>query len=145
MRISDICTRVEDGIAVAALYVSLLGMLFHRRLDNQRWRIYENMLVAENIWRAQRYGFDEPLADFGKGELVPFADLLDEIIEVVTPAAEELGCLDEVRSARRIVERGTSADRQLAAYDGVVAAGGTTNEALTAVVDMLIEDTMYGL
>ncbi|MBU1866820.1 MAG: carboxylate-amine ligase [Actinobacteria bacterium] len=145
MRISDICTRVEDGIAVAALYVSLLGMLFHRRLDNQRWRIYENMLVAENIWRAQRYGFDEPLADFGKGELVPFADLLDEIIEVVTPAAEELGCLDEVRSARSIVERGTSADRQLAAYDGVVAAGGTTDEALAAVVDMLIEDTMYGL
>ncbi|MCJ7726008.1 MAG: glutamate-cysteine ligase family protein, partial [Acidimicrobiia bacterium] len=145
MRIPDVCTRVEDGIAVAAVYVSLLGMLFHRRLDNQRWRIYENMLVSENIWRAQRYGFDEPLADFGKGELVPYATLLEEIIKVVSPAAEELGCLAEVESARVIVERGTSADRQLQAYDGVVEAGGTTDEALAAVVDLLIEDTVYGL
>jgi len=145
MRVPDICTRIDDGIAVAALYVSLLGMLFHRRLGNQRWRTYENMLVSENIWRAQRYGFDEPLADFGKGELVPYADLLEEIIEVVTPAAEELGCLAEVQSARGIVDRGTSADRQLEAYDGVVESGGTSEEGLAAVVDMLIEDTVHGL
>lgn len=145
MRITDVCTRVEDGIAVAALYVSLLGMLFHRRLENQRWRIYENMLVAENIWRAQRYGFDEPLADFGKGELIPFATLLEEIIEAVSPAAEELGCLDEVQSARTIIRRGSSADRQLLAYDAVIERGGHTDEALAAVVDLLIEDTIYGL
>ena len=145
MRITDVCTRVEDGIAVAALYVSLLGMLFHRRLENQRWRIYENMLVAENIWRAQRYGFDEPLADFGKGELVPFDTLLEEIIEAVSPAAEELGCLAEVQSARSIIRRGSSADRQLQAYDEVVERGGERDEALAAVVDLLIEDTTFGL
>jgi len=145
MRISDVCTRVEDGIAVAALYVSLLGMLFHRRLDNQRWRIYENMLISENVWRAQRYGFDESLADFGKGELVPYVDLLEEIIDIVTPAAEELGCLAEVQSARAIVDRGTSADRQLLAYDGIIEAGGTPDEGLAAVVDLLIEDTRHGL
>ena len=145
MRIADICTRVEDGIAVAALYISLLGMLFHRRLNNQRWRTYENMLVSENVWRAQRYGFDEPLADFGKGELVPYVDLLEEIIEVVTPAAEELGCLAEVQSARAIVDRGTSADRQLEAYDTSIEAGKTDEEALAAVVDLLIEETVYGL
>ncbi len=120
-------------------------MLFHRRLGNQRWRTYKNMLVSENVWRAQRYGFEEPLADFGRGELVPYPQLLEEIIELVTPAAEELGCLAEVESARGILERGTSADRQLAAYDGVIEAGGTTDEALAAVVDLLVEDTTLGL
>ena len=145
MRIADICTRVDDGIAVAALYQSLLGMLVQRRLGNQRWRTYENMLVSENVWRAQRYGVDEPLADFGKGELVPYPQLLDEIIELVSPVADELGCLSEVESARGILDRGTSADRQMAAYDGVIEAGGTQEEGLAAVVDLLIEDTVVGL
>ena len=75
------------------------------------------MLVSENVWRAQRYGFEEPMADFGKGELVPYQELLDEIVELVTPAAEELGCLAEVQSARAIVDRGTSADRQLGVWE----------------------------
>lgn len=145
MRIADICTRVDDGIAVAALYVSLLGMLYHRRLENQRWRIYESMLVSENVWRAQRYGVDEPLADFGRGELVPYGDLLEEIIEVVTPAAEEMGCLDQVRHARTILTEGTSADRQLRVYDAAVAAGTEPEEAFRAVVDLLVEDTRRGL
>jgi carboxylate-amine ligase len=145
MRIPDICTRVDDGIAVAALYVSLLRMLYHRRLENQRWRIYENMLVAENVWRAQRYGVDEPLADFGRGELIPYAELLEEIIEVVTPAAEELGCLAEVHRARRILTEGTSADRQLRVYDEAIAAGAEPEEAFRDVVDLLIEDTRRGL
>jgi len=145
MRMSDICTRVDDGIAVAALYISLLATLHELRLGNQRWRTYKNMLVAENVWRAQRYGFDEPLADFGKGELVPYPQLLDEIIELVTPAAGELGCLTEVQSARGILDRGTSADRQLQAYEETIEAGGSPEEALAAVVDMLIEDTVIGL
>ena len=68
MRIADVCTRVEDGIAVAALFVSLLSMLYRRRAHNQRWRTYADMLVSENIWRAQRYGVHEPLVDLGKGE-----------------------------------------------------------------------------
>ncbi len=145
MRIADICTRVDDGIAVAAIYLSLLGMLFHRRLGNQRWRTYENMLVSENLWRAQRYGTDEPLADFGKGILVPYQDLLEEIIETVTPAAEEMGCLAQVESARQILDTGTSADRQLKVYDDAIDAGAEPEEALRSVVDLLIEDTRHGL
>ncbi|MCB2223231.1 MAG: carboxylate-amine ligase [Actinobacteria bacterium] len=145
MRIPDICTRVEDGISVAAIYLSLLGMLFHRRSQNQRWRTYENMLVSENVWRAQRYGFDEPLADFGRGELVPYAELLEEIIDLVSPAAEEFGCLAEVEAARGIVERGTSADRQLAVYDEAIASGSDEHRAVQAVVDLLIEETTTGL
>lgn len=145
MRIADICTRVQDGIAVAAIYLSLLGMLYHLRVENQRWREYSQMLVSENIWRAQRYGMDEPLVDFGESELVPYPDLLEEIIALVAPAAEELGCLDQVRDARRILAQGTSADRQLAAYDARIADGGSAEEALCDVVDLLIRDTREGL
>jgi carboxylate-amine ligase len=91
MRIADICTRIDDTVTVAAVYQCLLHMLCRLKRNNQRWRGYSNMLVQENKWRAQRYGFDEGLIDFGKGIIVPYATLLEEIIAFAGPSAEELG------------------------------------------------------
>lgn len=145
MRISDICTTVDDGITVAALYLSLLHMLYRRRLLNQRWRTYSDMLIEENVWRAQRYGVEGSLMDFGIGELVPYSQLVDELINLVHKDADELGCVEEVERARGIVARGTSADRQLKAYQEALAAGADNQEALRAVVDLLIGDSVAGL
>ncbi len=145
MRSTDIATRAEDAVTLAALFVSLLSMLYRLREDNQRWRIYSRMLVNENVWRAQRYGTEEGLIDYGIGEIVPFADLLDEIIELVRPDAEMLDCVEEVEQARDILERGTSADRQRAAFAKAVADGASEKEALIAVVDFLIDETVAGL
>ena len=58
MRISDICTRLDDTLAIAALYRCWLRMLFRLRKRNQRWRQYRPMLLNENRWRAHRYGID---------------------------------------------------------------------------------------
>lgn len=145
MRIADISTRIDDGITVAAMFLSLLGMLFRRRLGNQRWRSYSNMLVSENTWRAQRYGVEGALADFGKGLLVPFADLVEELIQLVGRDADEFGCRAEVERARDLVREGTSADRQLRVYHEAIEAGADESEALRAVVDHLIVDTLVGL
>lgn len=144
LRIPDICTRLDDGVAIAALYRCLLRMLWRLRTANQRWRRYSHMLINENRWRAQRYGLDEGLVDFGKGEIVPVADLLEEIIALVGEDAEAFGCVEEVEHAREIVRRGTSAHRQLAIYRDVLAAGATREDALRAVVDWLIEETVAG-
>ena len=145
MRITDVCTRLDDAITIAALYYAILGMLRRLRRDNQRWRCYAAMLVNENRWRAQRYGLDEGLVDFGKGELVPCPVLLEELIALVEPDATAMGCLDEILMARDIVSRGTSAHRQLAVYEDVLAKGGDDKQALVAVVDMLITETVEGL
>ena len=145
MRIADVCTRMEDGITVAALYASLLAMLQRLRRDNQRWRVYASMLVDENRWRAQRYGFSEGLVDFGRGEIVPYADLLDEIIAMVGDEAEALGCRSEVEGARGILERGTSAHRQRALYAEARDNGADATEALRGVVDWLIAETKIGV
>jgi carboxylate-amine ligase len=145
MRISDICTRLEDGIAVAALYRCLLRMLWRLKRNNQRWRIYARMLVNENRWRAERYGIDEPLVDYGKRELVPYAELLEEIIALVAEDAAHFGCRAEVAHARRIVERGTSARAQRRVYSEALAAGADNKEALRQVVDWLVAETVKGI
>ena len=142
MRVTDICTRWSDAVTIAAVYQSLLHMLFRLRRSNQKWRRYANMLVAENIWRAQRYGARGELMDFGLGALVPFVDLVDELMELIRPSAEELGCWEEAQRATTIARDGTSARRQLRAYAEAVEEGASEEEALRAVVDRLIEDTM---
>ena len=145
MRICDICTRLEDTIAIAALYRCWLHMLYRLRLDNQRWRRYLPMLIQENRWRAQRYGIDQGLVDFGKGTIVAYRDLLDEIISLTREDAQALGCTHEAEHAREILHRGTSAHWQVRTYRDAKAAGATEEEALRAVVDMLIEETLHGL
>ena len=145
VRICDICTRLEDTICVAALYRCWLRMLYRLRLNNQRWRRYEPMLINENRWRAQRYGIDRGLVDFGKGAIVPYAELLEEMLGLVREDAEYFGCVAEVEHAREVLVRGTSAHRQVSAYREALSRGANEQEALKSVVDMLIEDTMHGL
>lgn len=145
MRAADVCTSIDDAITIAALYLSLLAMLYRLRMENQRWRMYSRMLINENMWRAQRYGISHTLIDFGRGELVPYADLLEEVIDLVSEDAAELGCLAEVEHARTIVARGTSADRQLAIYREALDDGASEREALRAVVQFLIEESVAGL
>jgi carboxylate-amine ligase len=145
MRVSDVCTRLDDAMTVAALYQCLLGFLYRLRRNNQRWRNYAPGIIEENIWRAQRYGTGGSLVDFGKGTLVPFADLLEEMIELVAQDAVEFDVRDEIRHARTIVKEGTSADRQVSAYESAIADGAEEHEAHQAVVDELIVDTLYGI
>ena len=141
MRIADICTTMQDGVTIAALYVSILRLLYHLKRRNQRWRSYSNMLIQENRWRAQRYGADQGLVDFGRGEIVPYAALLEELIDLTGDHAAALDCTDEVLHAREILSRGTSAHRQIAAYEKALAEGAEKQEALMRVVDFLIEET----
>jgi carboxylate-amine ligase len=88
-----------------------------------------------------RYSFDEKLLDLAKGELVSYGELLEELLQMIAPDAEALGCTAEVALTRQIVTRGTSAHRQIAVYDRARAQGATEREALRAVVDWLVRET----
>ena len=145
MRITDVCPLLEDALSIAALYQSLAHMLYQLRRMNQRWRVYPRMLIEENRWRAQRYGISEGLVDFGQGTITPYADLGEELIELLQDDAEALGCKDELLHIRNIIAEGTSADRQLRTYAEKTEAGMTPREALNAVVDQLIEETARGI
>ena len=144
MRITDCCTTLEDSLTIAALFRCLLRMLWRLKRENQRWRLYARMLVDENRWRAQRYGTDQGLVDFGKGAIVPYAELLDEILALVEPDARHFGCTAETQQARNILARGTSAHRQLAIFATAQIAGASRADALAAVVDWLIAETVRG-
>jgi carboxylate-amine ligase len=103
------------------------------------------MLIRENRWRAMRYSFDEGLIDLAKGAVVPFEDLLNELLGLVSEDAEALECTQEINSLRHILQRGTSAHRQLRKFELEMAAGASEEDALKSVVDKLIKETVTAL
>jgi carboxylate-amine ligase len=144
MRISDVCTRLDDALCVAAFYRCWLRMLYRLRRSNQRWRRYTLFLINENRWRAHRYGIDEGLLDFGLGEITRFEELVEEILELLREDAKFFGCEQELGHMRTIIREGTSAHRQVRVYEQALAEGMAHEEALRAVVDLLIEETLIG-
>jgi len=140
-RVMDCCTALEDALSIAALNQCLVRMLWRLRRANQRWRMYSHLLLGENRWRAMRYSFDAGLLDLGQQRIVPFAELLEELITLVREDAEALNCVSEVEHLREILTRGTSAHRQRQVYERAKADGAADEEALRAVVDWLVAET----
>ncbi|MEM8959510.1 MAG: carboxylate-amine ligase [Pseudomonadota bacterium] len=139
-RICDVSPRLEHTLGIAALTRALLRMLWRLRRGNLRWRHYDSFLINENRWRAQRYGTSGGLIDFGAREIVPFADLLEELIELVDEDLDVLGGRAEVEGLRDLVAHGTSADRQRKVRTDALAGGCDAAQANRAVVQHLIAE-----
>ena len=137
-RICDVCTRVDEAICIAAIFQAIVAKLWKLRRDNLTFRVYPHDLIEENKWRAVRYGLDGKLIDFGKQEERPARELIREMIEwFIGDVIDELGSRKEVEYAYRILQEGSSADRQLATFQ-------RTGD-MKAVVDQLIRETSEGL
>ena len=139
-RICDVQPRLEHTLTLAALTQALTRMLWRLAKKNQRWRIYDAFLVAENRWRAQRYGVREGLIDFGRGEIVSLGDLVEELLELIEEDALLFESVDEVTRMREILRHGNSADRQRRVYTEALQAEDDREHALQAVVRHLIEE-----
>lgn len=144
MRVADSCTRLQDSVAIAALYRCLLRYLYRLRLKNQRWRSYARMLINENRWRAQCYGIDAGLVDLGTGEIRPYKQLLVELLEMLAEDAQALGCEMELDTCAKILSKGTSAHLQVGAYTAAKRAGRSEEAALLDVVRLLLDITQQG-
>jgi carboxylate-amine ligase len=139
-RITDVCSLVDDAACIAAIYQALFAYLYKLRSQNQRWRIYPNLMIRENRWRAMRYGVEGKLVDHGRTQQVPLGELVEELVGFLGPEAEALGCTDELHRARHIAANGTSSTRQRRVLNAALEAGADAMEARRAVVDHLIAE-----
>ena len=144
-RICDVSPRLETGLTLAAATQCLTRMLWRLSTGNQRWRLYDNFLIAENRWRAQRYGTSEGMIDFGQRAITPFTDLMSELIEVTAEDAEALECVAEIARLPEILAEGTSSDRQRSILNAAVSDGETRENALRSVVKHLVEEFHHDL
>jgi len=140
LRVCDSCTRLDDTLAIAALYRCLVRHLVRHPAVHRDVTPVSRAVAAENIWRAQRHGAG---AEFigEDGSVTAFADHAAALLALVAEDADALGCATELAGVRRIVTDGTSADRQLAVFAEAREGGATTPAALSAVVDWMAEAT----
>jgi glutamate---cysteine ligase / carboxylate-amine ligase len=137
-RVCDVCTRVDECICIAALFQAIIAKLWKMRRDNITFRTYPTALIEENKWRAVRYGLDGKLLDLGKQKEVPVRDLIHEMIDwFLRDVIDELGTREQCEYAYRIMDGGTSADRQLKTFE-------KTGD-VRAVVDQLVAETREGV
>ena len=144
LRICDICPRIEDAVAIAALYACLIRFIARKITAGEKPPDQSRELIEEGRWLAQRFG---TLAFLPRGEpprLVDVDDCVNELVEEVREDAQALGCEGEIEHIGRIIREGSSADRQEDVYRQAMLDGASESEALRRVVDSVIADTEAG-
>lgn len=123
-RIADGAVSLTDLAAVSGLTACLAEEA--RRSGGQP--ALPEWLIHENRWRAARYGLD---AEFAGGEHTSVREAVREAALRLAPIADEIGASDALACVHAVLETGSSAERQRAAY----ARGGNA-----AVISQLIDE-----
>jgi glutamate---cysteine ligase / carboxylate-amine ligase len=127
----------SPDVQTDASYTAALAALVQCLVVSADESIQENPLfIAENKWRAVRYGMDAGFYDFTAGKEVQARSLARGLVEELRPVAQQLGCEEELCGVLEIVELGTGAELQRAALE--------RSGSLQGVVDYLIEGTAPG-
>jgi len=137
LRAADCCTRIDDAMAIAALYRSLVRHLCRRPYVNADLDSVDRGVAVENKWRAQRYGVEATFAS--SAGAISVSEFLQATLDRISPDVEALGCYDDVDHCRRIVQEGASADSQLRLYAKQSASGA---EALNGVLRWIAAETL---
>src|SRR6187431_1601237 len=110
IRVCDGQPELAEAQSLAALAASLVARVARAFDEGRPVEPLPHRLIEENFWRAIRWGLAGELIDFARGESIPARQRLEELVEWVQPAAEEIGaapCLaiPEQNAAERQIER----------------------------------------
>jgi carboxylate-amine ligase len=103
VRVADAQTRVAEAAGIAALIQALV------RLEATEGQASAELVrtqhvIEENCFLAARDGIDARLIDVTAGGLVPARDLLEELLIVCEPHAEDLAGLAELYELRALAD-----------------------------------------
>jgi glutamate---cysteine ligase / carboxylate-amine ligase len=142
LRIPDSCTRLDDAVAIAALYRCLVRAIVRDALRHAELDRIGRAITVENKWRAQRYGMQATFVEPFRREPIEAARWLDEIRSQLDPDVAAFDCAVEIDRLRTIAAEGTSATAQLAIYRASREAGRPRSAALRDVVDWAARETV---
>ena len=131
--IADCCTDWRDAIAIAALYRCLVHALVQEPTVGALWENHHYLVNNENRWQAIRFGLEASMLDPAGGPTRTVRQRTRELVDWLQPSAAALGCLAELGNVLRILEHGTSAERQTATFETAVAAGVCHDDAVRCV------------
>lgn len=142
LRVTDACTDLRDALAIAQVYRCLVRHIERRPALHADLHAGDQAIIAENLWRAQRHGFDAGLIDLGSRRLVPVREMLENTLDALHGDIVALACAPQVERVWQILDRGTSAHGQLQRYRERRQAGDSHADALASVVQWLADATV---
>lgn len=134
IRICDAQTHVANVAAIGALVQSLVATLGSAFECGEISPTSADVVLEENRRRAAQYGLEARLIDLGDDTERPATDAIRALVERCFPAADALGCAEELELVDQIVAMGNGAHEQLRVYDDTADA--------TAVARWLSEQTV---
>jgi carboxylate-amine ligase len=141
LRVADSCTRLDDAIAIAALFRCLVRALDRDRALNAGFDRVGRAITQENKWHAQRHGIAATFVDpFARSPLT-VRQWLDQVLDFIAEDVDALGCGSDIKRLIAIVAEGTSADRQIDIFTKAKAAGRKRLTAISDVIDWVAAET----
>lgn len=120
LRVADAQTRIEDAAGIAAVYQCLLVWLAGRYDDGAELPVHRQVRIAENAWRAARYGTRGYMVDLVTGEPVETRRRVSDLLDALSSCAERLGTSWALLTARALLaDNGTDRQRYVAAREGL--------------------------
>jgi carboxylate-amine ligase len=141
LRVADSCTRLDDAVAIGALFRCMVRMLERDRSRNAGFDRVGRAITADNKWHAQRHGIAATFVDPLRRTPMTAREWLDEISEAMAEDAAAFGCEAEIAHLRQILDAGTSASHQIALYNKATAEKRQRLTALKEVVDWAARET----
>jgi len=141
LRVADSCTRLDDALAIAAVFRCLVRALDRDRALNSGFDRVGRAITQENKWHAQRYGIGATFVDpFARSPLTA-REWLDQVLDFIAEDVDALGCATEIARLNVILAEGTSAGRQIDIFGKARAAGRQRLTALKDVIDWAAAET----
>ena len=126
LRVTDAQAEASYVVALAALTQCLVATADDYAPEDARY-------VSENKWRAIRSGLEASFYDFSSGKEKGVRETTRDLVARLRPVSQDLGCEAELEGVLEILQRGTGAELQRAAYE--------KRGSLEDVVDYLLETT----
>ena len=117
VRICDMPGNLTDVLAITGLVQSLIKALSDEIDEGAYKNDYHPMMVRQNKWRACRFGNKAQLVNPYSHTVESVSEIVSELIEHLTPAAKELGCIEYLADNQRIADGPNWADRQRSILD----------------------------
>lgn len=142
LRVADSCTRLDDAMAIAALFRCLVRALDRNRGINAGLDRVGRAISKENKWHAQRHGIAATFIDPFARTPMSATSWLGQIREFIADDIAAFDCAAEIARLDVILREGTSGDRQIDTFTRAKAAGKQRLIAIKEVVDWVADETM---
>lgn len=142
LRVADSCTRLDDAMAIAALFRCLVRALDRNRGINAGFDRVGRAISKENKWHAQRHGIAATFIDPFSRTAMSAKSWLGQIREFIGDDIAAFDCAAEIARLDTILAEGTSGDRQIDTFTRAKSAGKQRLTAIKDAIDWVAAETM---